>query len=174
MLETLNITPFGALHTVIAVIGVLAGFVALIRHREIRLSSTAGTVFFWFTVGAAATGLFIFRRGGFGVPHVLSLITLAVLALAWFADRRSAFGRISPYAAVLLNLTAMFFHFIPASVETLTRVPLGAPYASGPEDPALFGPIGAAFAAYLVAAVWQLWRVRGASRRTAPTGAGLA
>jgi uncharacterized membrane protein len=174
MLDLLNITAFGALHTAIAIIGVLAGFAALIRHRRIALDTTAGTVFFWFTAAAAFTGLFIFRHGGFGVPHVLSLLTLVVLAAAWFAERRAGFGRLSPYAAVLFNLTALFFHFIPASVETLSRLPLGAPFASGPEDPALFGPIGAAFVAYLVGAAWQILRVRGASRRAAPTGAGLA
>ncbi|HEY0506037.1 MAG TPA: hypothetical protein VGD42_21340 [Lysobacter sp.] len=173
MLDQLNITAFGALHTAIAVIGVLAGFTALFRHRQIRLDTTAGRVFFWFTIGAAFTGLFIFRRGGFGVPHVLSLITLAVLALAWFAERRTGFGRLSAYASPLLNLTALFFHFIPAFVETLTRVPLGAPLASGPEDPVLFRFIGTAFAAYLIAAAWQILRVRGAARRATP-GAGLA
>ncbi|MDI9240245.1 hypothetical protein QLQ15_15145 [Lysobacter sp. LF1] len=174
MLELLNITPFGALHTLIAIIGVLAGFIALFRHRQIRLDSTAGRLFFWFTLGAAVTGLFIFRRGGFGPPHVLSVLTLLVLGLAWFAEKRSGFGRLSGYAAVLLNLTALFFHFIPASVETLTRLPLGAPYAAGPEDPRLFGPIGAAFAAYLIGAVWQLLRVRGAARRASSAGADLA
>lgn len=174
MLEVLNITAVGAVHTIIAIIGVIAGFIALIVHRQIRLDSLPGRVFFWFTVGAAVTGLFIFRRGGFGVPHVLSLLTLAVLAVAWYADRRQGFGRFSGYVAVAFNLTALFFHFIPASVETLTRVPLGAPYAAGPEDPRLFGPIGGAFVAYLIALVWQLWRARGAARRSPTPGAGLA
>jgi uncharacterized membrane protein len=174
MLELLNITALGAVHTLIAIIGVLAGFAALIVRRQIRLDSLSGRVFFWFTVGAAVTGLFIFRRGGFGVPHVLSLLTLVVLTLAWFADRREGFGRLSGYVAVLFNLTALFFHFIPAFVETLSRLPLGAPYATGPEDPRLFGPIGTAFVAYLIAAVWQLWRARGVARHAPTPGAGLA
>jgi uncharacterized membrane protein len=173
MLELLNITAFGAFHTVIAIIGVVAGFVALIRHRQIRLDTPAGTVFFWFTIGAAITGLFIFRRGSFGAPHVLSLLTLVVLALAWWAERRNGFGRLSGYASVLFNLTALFFHFIPAFVETLTRVPLGAPFATGPEDTRLFGPIGTAFVAYLIGAVWQIIRQRWIGRMLAP-GAGLA
>lgn len=174
MLDLLNISAFGALHTLIAIIGVLAGFTALIAHRELLLSSRAGRIFFWFTVGAAVTGLFIYRRGTFGAPHVLSLLTLVVLALAWFAERRRGFGRLSAYAAALFNVTALFFHFIPAFVESLTRLPLGAPYAASPEDPALFGPIGTAFAGYLIVAAWQLLRVRGASRHAATPGAGLA
>ena len=173
MLELLNITAFGAFHTVIAIIGVVAGFVALIRYRQIRLDTAAGAVFFWFTIGAAVTGLFIFRRGSFGAPHVLSLLTLVVLALAWWAERRNGFGRLSGYATVLFNLTALFFHFIPAFVETLTRVPLGAPFATGPEDTRLFGPIGTAFVAYLIGAVWQILRQRRIGRMLAP-GPGLA
>ncbi|HZX77879.1 hypothetical protein [Lysobacter sp.] len=173
MLELLNITAFGAFHTVIAIIGVVAGFVALIRYRQIRLNTVAGSSFFWFTIGAAVTGLFIFRRGSFGAPHVLSLLTLVVLALAWWAERRNGFGRLSGYATVLFNLTALFFHFIPAFVETLTRVPLGAPFATGPEDTRLFGPIGTAFVAYLIGAVWQILRQRRIGRMLAP-GPGLA
>jgi len=174
MLELLNVTAFGAVHTVIAIIGVVAGFIALLAHREIRITSRSGAVFFWFTLGAAITGLFIFRRGGFGAPHVLSVLTLVVLALGWFAERRRSFGRLSTYVAVLFNLTALFFHFIPAFVESLTRLPLGAPYAAGPEDPRLFGPIGTAFLAYVIAAIWQTLRIRGAARRAPTTGAGLA
>lgn len=173
MLELLNITAFGAFQTVIAIIGVVAGFVALIRYRQIGLNTAAGAVFFWFTIGAAVTGLFIFRRGSFGAPHVLSLLTLVVLVLAWWAERRNGFGRLSGYATVLFNLTALFFHFIPAFVETLTRVPLGAPFATGPEDTRLFGPIGTAFVAYLIGAVWQVLRQRRIGRTLAP-GAGLA
>jgi uncharacterized membrane protein len=169
MLELLDITAFGALHTAIAIVGALAGFTALLLHREIRVASRSGAVFFWFTIGAAVTGLFIFRRGGFGAPHVLSVLTLVVLALGWFAERRRALGGLSAYAAPLLYVTALFFHFIPAFVETLTRLPLGAPYATGPEDPRLFGPIGSAFVAYLVAVAWQAWRVRGAARRLTPS-----
>lgn len=174
MLELLNITAFGAFHTVIAIVGVIAGFVALIAHREIRITSRSGAIFFWFTIGAAVTGLFIFRRGGFGAPHVLSVLTLLVLALGWFAERRRSFGRLSVYVAALFNLTALFFHFIPAFVESLTRLPLGAPYAAGPEDPRLFGPIGTAFMLYLFAAIWQTLRIRGAARRSPSPGAGLA
>lgn len=170
MLDLLNLTTLGALHTAIALVGVFAGFTALARYREIRLNTTSGTVFWWFTVGAAFTGLFIFRHGGFGVPHVLSLLTLLVLALAWWADRRAGFGRRSAYAVVLFNLTALFFHFIPAFVETLTRLPLGAPLASSPEDPVLFRFIGTAFVVYLIGAAWQVWRVRGTSRRAATPG----
>lgn len=105
---------------------------------------------------------------------MLSVLTLLVLALGWFAERRRSFGRLSVYVAALFNLTALFFHFIPAFVESLTRLPLGAPYAAGPEDPRLFGPIGTAFVLYLFAAIWQTLRIRGAARRAPSPGAGLA
>src|SRR5947207_4886725 len=35
MLETLKVTPFGALHTVIGLVAVVAGLMALLRHKEI-------------------------------------------------------------------------------------------------------------------------------------------
>ncbi|UNK49940.1 hypothetical protein MNR01_02555 [Lysobacter sp. S4-A87] len=129
------------------------------------MASLPGRMFFWFTVATAVTGLFIFRHGGFGVPHVLSLLTLAVLAIGWFGDRRGTRGGFWRHVAVVSYLLALFFHFIPGFTETLIRLPLGRPWASGIEDPRLRQPIGAAFVVFLVAAVWQVLRVRALSRR---------
>jgi uncharacterized membrane protein len=169
----LNITPLGWIHTILGLIAVVAGFAALIGHRQIDMASGSGRAFFWLTAATAVTGLFIFRHGGFGVPHVLSLLTLAVLALGWFGERRGARGGFWRHVAVVSYLLALFFHFIPGFTETLIRVPIGDPWASGIEDPRLRQPIGAAFVVFLVAAVWQVLRVRRLSVRSG-SGADLA
>lgn len=169
----LNITIFGWFHTVLGLIAVFAGFAALLRHKEISLHTRAGWVFFWFTVATCITGFFIFRHGGFGKPHVLGIVTLVVLAVAWVAERRDGFGRLSRYVAAVSYLLALFFHFIPAYNEMLSRLPVGSPYISGPEDPKLTTLVGATFLVFLLGMVWQVLRIRGA-RRSASPGAGLA
>ncbi len=134
----LGMTPFGMLHTAISLVAVIAGVAALVRYREIRHryavpdACTSGSR--W---PAAMTGLFIFHHGGFGIPHVLSITTLVVLAVAYSAERRASFGRLSRYVAVLGYSLTLFFHTIPGFTETGTRLPVDAPLFTGPEDPAL-------------------------------------
>src|SRR5947207_5751803 len=130
-----GLTPLGPFHTAISLIAVVAGFIALARDREISTRSAAGAVFFWGTVITCLTGFGIFQHGGFGKPHVLGIVTLIVLGVAVAAERGSAFGRVSRYVATLGYSLALFLHFIPATVETLTRLPAGARLLAQPDDP---------------------------------------
>lgn len=169
----LGITTFGMFHTVISLVALAAGIVALFRYREIGGATTPGRVFIWFTAASCATGLFIFRHGGFGKPHVLAIVTLVVLALAALAERKSLFGWLSRYVAMVAYSLAFFFHFIPGFTETLTRVPVGQPWASGPGDPRLAALVGTAFVVFLVGATLQVRRERSRLRGvTAATAIG--
>lgn len=167
----LGITGFGMFHTLLGLVAVAAGFAALIRHGQIAMASRSGRAFVWLTVATCLTGFFIFHHGGFGKPHVLGIVTLVVLAVAWYAERRRGFGRASAYVAVIAYSLALFFHFIPGYTETLTRVPVAQPWASGPEDPKLLALVGGTFVAYLIGVAWQLLRLRSRSRQ-APVAEG--
>src|SRR2546430_12743255 len=140
-----GLTPLGTFHTAISLIAVVAGFVALARDKEISTRSAAGSLFFWGTVITCLTGFGIFRHGGFGNPHVLGIVTLIVLGVAVAAERGSAFGRVSRYVATLGYSLGLFLHFIPATVETLTRLPAGAPLLAQPHHPQTPPLIGAVF-----------------------------
>ena len=156
----LGLTPLGTLHTAISLVAVIAGFVALARYKEISSRSTSGSVFFWGTVITSLTGFGIFQHGGFGKPHVLGIVTLVVLAVALAAERTSVFARASRYVAALGYSLALFLHFIPSTVETLTRLPAGAPYLANPEDPKSQPIIGFFFLVFLVGATLQVLRLR--------------
>lgn len=161
-----GITAFGMFHTVLGLIAVVAGFVAIARHFEIAMASRSGRLYVWMTVATCITGFFIFHHGGFGKPHVLGIVTLLVLAVAWLADRRTLFGRVSHYIAAIGYTLTLFFHMIPGFTETLTRLPEGRPWASGPDDPQLAQLIGGVFVAYLGLMVWQGLRIRRERRRS--------
>ena len=156
------ITPFGALHTVISLIAVAAGCVALFRYKKISVATQTGRTYFWFTVATAATGLFIYHKGGFGIPHVLAIVTLAVLVAAHAAERKRSFGRLSSYVAEIGFSLTLFFHMIPGFTETATRLPADAPLATGPEDPALQAAVGGALIVFLIVATLQVLRLRAA------------
>lgn len=155
----LGLTPLGFIHTFISLIAVTAGFYTLATHRTIAWDPRSGKLYIVTTVLTCLTGFGIFQHGGFGPPHALGILTLLVLALAAWAERRPDPGP-APYIATLGYSLTLFFHMIPAFTETGTRLPAGAPAFSGPEDPALQGLIAAAFVVYLIGATLQLRRLR--------------
>lgn len=153
----LGITAFGMLHTVISLIGMGAGFVALFARFRIGRDTRAGRLFFVGTALSAITGLFIYHHGGFGKPHVLSLMTLAVLALGAWLEHRGAMRWQRLRMASLLYTVALFFHFIPGLTETFTRLPVSAPLFESPDDPQLLASVGVIAVVFVGIGVLQ-WR----------------
>ena len=156
----LGLTSLGTVHTVISLIALVAGVVALWRYREISTRTRSGIVFVAGTALSCLTGLFIFQRGGFGIPHVLSLVTLAVLGVALLAEYSAVLGRAARYVWTVGYSLTFFFHFIPGTVETLTRLPAGAPYLANPDDPKAQPIIGVFFVLFLIGATLQVLRLR--------------
>jgi uncharacterized membrane protein len=171
-LETFNLTALGAFHTAIGLFAVAAGIVAFVRHRAIGMTSPAGRVYFWTTLITVLTGFGIFRHGGFGNPHALGVLTLIVLALAIVAGRTQLLGRSSPYVETVSYSLSFFFHFIPGTAESLTRLPLGAPLAASPEAPIVQKIVALLFTLFLCGATWQVLRLRASRKPT--SGAALA
>jgi hypothetical protein len=63
---------------------------------------------------------------------------------------------------------SLFFHFVPATVETLTRLPAGAPFLSNPDDPKAQPIIGVVFLLFLIGAALQVLRLRRGSAQIVP------
>jgi uncharacterized membrane protein len=153
-----GLTSLGTIHTAIGLVALIAGAWALMRDKAILPGTSLGQVYIWTTVLTCLSGFFIFQRGGFGPPHILGILTLGVLGVA--AGARRGFGRAGPYVETLAYSLSFFFHFIPGTTETFTRLPVGAPLFSGPEDPALAKTVGVLFLIYLVGAGLQVRRLR--------------
>jgi uncharacterized membrane protein len=156
----LGITPFGLLHTVISVAALALGLSHLLRRRDIRWHAALGKAYVLGTAASAVTGLFIFRHGGFNEAHALSVITLLTLAAGVLIERRAAPGGIWNALSTMAFSLTVFFHFIPGFNETLVRLPVDAPYISGPEDPKLKTLVAITFAVFLVIAALQWLRLR--------------
>ena len=119
------------------------------------------------TILTCLTGFGIFQHGGFGKPHALGIITLAVMALALGADLKGWFGKRARYVATAAYSMTFLFHWIPAITETGIRVPAGKPLFASPEAPELQVIAAVLFVAYLAGATWQVWQLKG---RPALTG----
>ena len=165
-----GLTTLGIFHTAFSLVAVVAGLVCLLRDKEISPATRAGRLYIGMTVLSCVTGFGIFQHGGFGKPHMLGIITLLVLGVAWLARGDKPFGRAAPYIATLSYSFSFFLHTIPGATESLTRLPPGAPVLASADDPRLPQLFAAFSVLYLVGAVLQVRRLRAASRSAAAVG----
>ena len=163
MLELLNLSVLGALHTLVSLIAMAAGIVALIRFKEITHRTLSGKIYIVTTVLTCLSGFGIYRLGGFGAPHVLGIVTLVVLGISGIAAKGIAFGRASRYIEVIGYSATLFFHTIPAITETVTRIPIGNPLITDRNSPALQAAAGVTFLLFLIGATLQFIRLRKAA-----------
>lgn len=156
-----GLTTLGTVHTAIAVLALACGVAALLRDGFIAPRTAPGRAYLAGTALTCLTALGIFQHGGFGLPHVLALLTLLVIAIIVVADRSRLFGAASRQVIGVAGSLTIFFHLVPGVTETFTRVPVGSPLFSGPEDPALQKVVGAMFLVFLAGAVLQARKLKG-------------
>jgi uncharacterized membrane protein len=159
-----GLTTLGAIHTAISLVALVAGIIAFVRDKEISPQTSLGKLYLWTTVLTCLTGFGIFQHGGFGKPHALGVITLLVLALAHFALKSPLFGRAAKYVVTICYSATFFFHLVPATTETFTRLPAGAPLFSSPDDPSLQKVIGVLFVLLVAGVLLQVRRLRADTR----------
>lgn len=160
------LSTLGVIHTAISLVAVASGAIALIiRDHEIAWNTRVGRTYIIATILTCVTGFGIFHHGGFGKAHVLGIITLVVLVIAFAAGSKTRlFGGVSPYVETVSYSLTFFFHLIPGITETTTRLPVSAPLASGPNDPHIQAAIGVCFLLFLVFATMQVLKLRARSK----------
>lgn len=160
-----GLTALGTAHTAISLVALFAGYASLLRAFRIDPQTRLGQVYVGATVITCLTGFGIFQRGGFNEAHVLGVITLVVLGVAALPGALQRFGPRWHYVATACYTLTLFFHMVPGLTETFTRVPLGAPLFTGPDDPALARTVGVVFLVFVVLTVLQLRQLHGRIRR---------
>ena len=152
----LGLTTLGFIHTLISLVAVASGFYIVARDHEIVLRNGIGKTYVVTTFLTAATGLGIYQHGGFGAPHVLSILTILAIVVGVVAATTAFYGRWSRYVQAVAFTTTLLFHMIPGFTETLTRLPVGAPIAASPEAPILQVIAAVLFVIYLAGITLQI------------------
>ena len=84
-------------------------------------------IVYFSTLLVAGSALGIYNQGGFGVAHVLAVLTLIALAGGYIMERYKWFGSFSKYFQALGYTSTLLFHMIPA----ITDFPPGCYGAAG-------------------------------------------
>ena len=161
----MHLSTVGYVHTFFGLVGVVLAFYMLIRHRKIDPKSSAGMAYF-VAVTVSCILVFALPRNPpdlNAVPgYVLTLLTLTCLFLGFFI--RFIRIRASRFLEVLGLSGSLFFSMVPAINETLTRLPVGAPLASSPQDPLVLKSLGVLAILFVALCVAQIAHIRKSER----------
>jgi hypothetical protein len=163
-----HLSPLGIFHTVISILAVLFALYALFRQGKIDPKSGPGKLYIIFTIIGCLTALPIMKTGHFTAGHALAVIVLAVLPLGIYAKSISFLGKSAEYVQVFIMSLTLFFSMIPATIETLTRLPISHPLAADPNDPVAKMGLMALVAVFVIGVLYQLLKIR-SKRKAAGT-----
>ncbi len=159
-----EMTVLGWFHTILGILAVLSGFYTLYKYKIITTEKSSGRLYVLVTLLVAGSALGIYNQGGFGIAHVLAVLTLIALAGGYIMEKFKWFGSFSKYFQALGYTSTLLFHMIPAITDFLRRLPLGDPFIDSFEDPLLLNFHTAFLVIYLVGLVTQMvWLKRQAN-----------
>ena len=151
-----EMTVLGWFHTILGILAVLSGFYTLYKYKIITTKESSGKLYVLVTLLVAGSALGIYNQGGFGIAHVLAVLTLIALAGGYIMEKFKWFGSFSKYFQAIGYTSTLLFHMIPAITDFLRRLPAGDPFIDSFEDPLLLNFHAAFLMIYLVGLVAQI------------------
>ena len=151
-----EITLLGWIHTIIAVIALIAGFYTLAIYKVITPEQKTGQLYLICTLIAAVTALMIYKHGGFGPGHGLAVLTLLALVGGFVVTKIPVFAKIAEYFQTFCFSGTLLFLMIPAITDGLLRLPAEDPILTNPDDPMLKKFYLAFLVIFLVGYVMQI------------------
>jgi hypothetical protein len=155
----LDFTPFTWFHTILSLIGLVAGFPVVRGLLASRISEPWTAIFLITTIATSATG--------FGFPftkllpsHIVGIISLVVLAIALIA--RYAFHLAGVWRGIYTAtiVLAFYFNFFVFVVQLFQKVPALRALAPTQSEP----PFAIAQGIVLVVFAWLIYRTARAFR----------
>ena len=156
-----EMTMLGWFHTILGVVAVLSGFYTLYKYRVISMEEGSGRLYVYVTLLVAGSALGIYNQGGFGIAHILALLTLIAIAGGVIMEKTKPFGSFSKYFQALGYTSTLLFHMIPAITDFLRRLPVGDPFVDSLEDPLLINFLLAFLLIYFVGITSQMLWLKG-------------
>jgi hypothetical protein len=158
MITPNHLSVLGIIHTAISILALFAGLYALFIDGKIDPGNRRGWIYALLTFVTCVSGLPIMRFGHPTPGHYLAIIILVLLPMGIYAKR--FFGKLGKYIQVFAMSTTLFLSFIPAIVESLTRLPISQPLATGPADPLVQKGQLVLLVIYIVGVIYQFYKLR--------------
>lgn len=160
------LSSLGVAHTLISLVPLAAGLVAFAHRRRIDPAARSGQVYLAGLALSVFTSFGLSSVAGVNPGHVLGVLALlAAFGGAWLAPRLGVLGRLKPYAQAFGLSFSFFLLLVPGINETLTRLPVAHPLATGPEDPVVKTALLGWLLVFLIGFTLQSLAIRAAKRR---------
>jgi uncharacterized membrane protein len=155
-----HLSVLGIIHTAISVFALLAGAICLYRDGKITPTTKHGKLYILLTIVTCLTAFPIMKTGHFTGAHGLGVFILVLLPLGIYAKSIRVFGKLADYVQTIVMSATLFLSCIPAIVETLTRLPISHPIASGPADPVIQTGLSVLTVTFFVGVIYQLYKLK--------------
>jgi len=154
----MGLSILGIFHTIIGVIAISAAILSFVKKGKIDLDLNSGKIYFYFTLITSFTALGLSSIPGFNPGHILALLVIILVVVAFFLHVKKTANPKTRYIENLFLSFSFFLSMIPTVNETFTRVPLGHPLASGPQDPLIGKSILVLFLFFVLGSIFQWWQ----------------
>ncbi len=155
-----SLSILGAIHTVIAIVALVFAFIAIAKDGLINPFSSLGKSYSVLTVLASLTSFGLSKAGGFNPGHAIAILILVLIAVAYSLGKNLT-GHFYKLVIQVLSMSAtVFLSLIPTANETLSRVPIDAPLANGPDSPIVQNVVKVLFILFVLGAVGQYFKLK--------------
>jgi len=157
-----GISSLGWVHTLGSLPAIPAAAYMFVRHGRIFPRSPAGIFYFCtMMIGILTIPLIAHKPES----YVIAAATLSFLLVGYCVGLLPGFTRSKTYIETIALSVTVFLLMVPATTETLRRVPNGHPFVSDLKSPILLGAQGALFVALLMGLTFQLIQLSRKSSR---------
>ena len=132
---TRPLSSLGIIHTVISLLPLGAALYSFLRFRGIETETRSGRIYLAGLALSVVTSFGLSSTGGLNPGHVLGIVALIAAFSAPLVSRMQFLGWTRPYLSAFGLSFSCFLLLVPGIAETVTRLPAGQPFASGPQDP---------------------------------------
>lgn len=163
----MGLTNLGIFHTIIGIIAIGSALTSYVRSSKINLAAGSGKIYLFATLITSLTALGISKNGGFNPGHAFSVfIIILVVTASFLAYKRKGNNRVRYVENFLLSFS-LFLSLVPTVNETLTRVPVGHPFAKDITDPVIAKTLLVILVLFIAGSVYQFRNQRRINRNNA-------
>jgi hypothetical protein len=159
-----HLSILGIIHTAISIFALVAAAICLYRDGKIMPENNNGKLYIVLTAITCLTAFPIMKTGHFTGAHGLAVVVLILLPIGIYVKAVKFLGKLGGYLQVAVLSLTIFLSCIPAIVETLTRLPISHPIATGPNDPIIQTGLGILTIVFLCGVIYQLFKLKSRSK----------
>jgi hypothetical protein len=156
----MGLSNLGIFHTVIGIFALGAALASCLKYGKINLADKSGQLYFFGTIITSLTALGLSKHGGFNAGHIFSLLVLLLVVAAYVLNTKMKENKRARHFENFFLSFSFFLSMIPTVNETLTRIPLGHPFAKDSSDPLIGKILLPVFILFIAGTVYQIVQQR--------------